>query len=287
MTARVHAQNAQTGKNLPITRNLRTHPACGEPMIGHGLGDIFGEIPGYALTHRNVQGRVARPGVDLRTEAHPPRASAGGRVGNQGTSPVLAAACRARAAGSALVTSVPIGGATTEGFEALPSSTSMGSAWSRRRTARGHRRLLRGRRRRGLRAHGRPRVGRRASGLAQSNTRRVAMILSKTSEAFSTTSPTGYDGLHFPLVGADLVPMGLSSDSLQISPAQILAWETATVAHQARGAGLAESPRHRRRSRGKAVASRGAVESTITRRRRCRRRDRDRTARRELSRAGH
>ncbi|MGC5025053.1 ABC transporter substrate-binding protein [Tsukamurella sp. DT100] len=69
----------------------------------------------------------------------------------------------------------------------------------------------------------------RSAVATQTGHRPRAMILSKTGEAFSTTSPTGYDGFQFPLVGADLVTKGLSSDSLQVSPEQIVAWDPEVI----------------------------------------------------------
>ncbi|QHG84015.1 ABC transporter substrate-binding protein [Rhodococcus rhodochrous] len=56
-----------------------------------------------------------------------------------------------------------------------------------------------------------------------------AMILSRNGDAYSTTSATGYDGFQFDLVGADLVTEGFVSDSGQVSPEQILAWDPEVI----------------------------------------------------------
>jgi iron complex transport system substrate-binding protein len=52
-----------------------------------------------------------------------------------------------------------------------------------------------------------------------------AMMLSRTGDAYGTTTGTGYDGFQFDLVGADLVSRDFVSDSGQVSPEQILDWD--------------------------------------------------------------
>lgn len=64
---------------------------------------------------------------------------------------------------------------------------------------------------------------------AQDGERPRAMILSKTGDTYSTTSATGYDGFQFDLVGADLVTQGFVSDSGQVNPEQILAWNPEVI----------------------------------------------------------
>ncbi|MDF0528779.1 ABC transporter substrate-binding protein [Tsukamurella sp. 8F] len=63
----------------------------------------------------------------------------------------------------------------------------------------------------------------------QTGHRPRAMILSKTGDAFSTTAGSGYDGFQFDLVGADLVSKGVTSDSTQVSPEQIIAWDPEVI----------------------------------------------------------
>lgn len=52
-----------------------------------------------------------------------------------------------------------------------------------------------------------------------------AMMLSRTGDAYGTTTGKGYDGFQFDLVGADLVTRDFVSDSGQVSPEQILEWD--------------------------------------------------------------
>ncbi|MFI5720743.1 ABC transporter substrate-binding protein [Nocardia sp. NPDC051750] len=56
-----------------------------------------------------------------------------------------------------------------------------------------------------------------------------AMILSRTGDTYSTTSAKGYDGFQFDLVGAELVTKGFTSESGQVSPEQILAWNPEVI----------------------------------------------------------
>ncbi|WP_328713197.1 ABC transporter substrate-binding protein [Nocardia salmonicida] len=56
-----------------------------------------------------------------------------------------------------------------------------------------------------------------------------AMILSRTGDTYSTTSAKGYDGFQFDLVGGDLVSKGFVSDSGQVGPEQILAWNPEVI----------------------------------------------------------
>lgn len=69
----------------------------------------------------------------------------------------------------------------------------------------------------------------RADVAAQAGPRPRAMILSRTGDTYSTTSAQGYDGFQFDLVGADLVTEGFTSDSGQVSPEQILAWNPEVI----------------------------------------------------------
>lgn len=64
---------------------------------------------------------------------------------------------------------------------------------------------------------------------AQQGPRPRAMILSRAGDTYSTTSPKGYDGFQFDLVGADLVTKGFVSDAGQVSPEQILAWNPEVI----------------------------------------------------------
>ncbi|NUS91592.1 MAG: ABC transporter substrate-binding protein [Nocardia sp.] len=64
---------------------------------------------------------------------------------------------------------------------------------------------------------------------AQPGPRPKAMILSRAGDTYSTTSPKGYDGFQFDLVGADLVTKGFVSDAGQVSPEQILAWNPEVI----------------------------------------------------------
>ncbi|MGW0045523.1 ABC transporter substrate-binding protein [Rhodococcus sp. NPDC003348] len=63
----------------------------------------------------------------------------------------------------------------------------------------------------------------------QDGARPRAMILSKTGDTFSTTTDSGYDGFQFDLVGADQVSKGFVSDSGQVNPEQILAWNPEVI----------------------------------------------------------
>jgi len=56
-----------------------------------------------------------------------------------------------------------------------------------------------------------------------------AMILSRTGDTYSTTSPNGYDGFQFDLVGADLVTEGVVSEAGQVSSEQILDWDPEVI----------------------------------------------------------
>lgn len=69
----------------------------------------------------------------------------------------------------------------------------------------------------------------RADVAAQPGPRPRAMILSRTGDTYSTTSAQGYDGFQFDLVGAELVTEGFTSDSGQVSPEQILAWNPEVI----------------------------------------------------------
>ncbi|MEV3960183.1 ABC transporter substrate-binding protein [Nocardia sp. NPDC050193] len=69
----------------------------------------------------------------------------------------------------------------------------------------------------------------RAQVAAQTTPRPRAMILSRTGDTYSTTSAKGYDGFQFDLVGADLVTKGFVSESGQVSPEQILAWNPEVI----------------------------------------------------------
>ncbi len=69
----------------------------------------------------------------------------------------------------------------------------------------------------------------RAQVAAQTAPRPRAMILSRTGDTYSTTSAKGYDGFQFDLVGADLVTKGFVSESGQVSPEQILAWNPEVI----------------------------------------------------------
>ncbi|WP_433492449.1 ABC transporter substrate-binding protein [Nocardia grenadensis] len=69
----------------------------------------------------------------------------------------------------------------------------------------------------------------RAQVAAQTAPRPRAMILSRTGDTYSTTSAKGYDGFQFDLVGAELVTKGFVSDSGQVSPEQILAWNPEVI----------------------------------------------------------
>ncbi len=53
-----------------------------------------------------------------------------------------------------------------------------------------------------------------------------AMMLSRMGDGYGTTTDAGYDGFQFKLVGANQVSTGFSaSQSAQVSPEQILAWD--------------------------------------------------------------
>ncbi|WP_194813400.1 ABC transporter substrate-binding protein [Nocardia sp. XZ_19_385] len=69
----------------------------------------------------------------------------------------------------------------------------------------------------------------RAEVAAETTPRPRAMILSRAGEVYSTTSPKGYDGFQFDLVGADLVIKGLLSEAGQVSPEQILTWNPEVI----------------------------------------------------------
>ncbi|MGW0180198.1 ABC transporter substrate-binding protein [Nocardia sp. NPDC003345] len=69
----------------------------------------------------------------------------------------------------------------------------------------------------------------RAEVAAQTAPRPRAMILSRTGDTYSTTSAKGYDGFQFDLVGAELVTKGFTSESGQVSPEQILAWNPEVI----------------------------------------------------------
>lgn len=63
----------------------------------------------------------------------------------------------------------------------------------------------------------------------RSEPRPTAMMLSRTGDAYGTTTGSGYDGFQFDLVGADLVSQDFVSDSGQVSPEQILAWDPEVI----------------------------------------------------------
>ncbi|MGI5219494.1 ABC transporter substrate-binding protein [Nocardia sp. CA-290969] len=69
----------------------------------------------------------------------------------------------------------------------------------------------------------------RAEVAAQPGPRPRAMILSRTGDTYSTTSAKGYDGFQFDLVGAELVTEGFTSESGQVGPEQILAWNPEVI----------------------------------------------------------
>jgi iron complex transport system substrate-binding protein len=69
----------------------------------------------------------------------------------------------------------------------------------------------------------------RAQVAARTTPRPRAMILSRTGDTYSTTSAKGYDGFQFDLVGADLVTKGFVSESGQVGPEQILAWNPEVI----------------------------------------------------------
>ncbi|WP_327147202.1 ABC transporter substrate-binding protein [Nocardia sp. NBC_01329] len=69
----------------------------------------------------------------------------------------------------------------------------------------------------------------RAQVAEQRTPRPKAMILSRAGDTYSTTSPKGYDGFQFDLVGADLVTEGFVSDAGQVSPEQILDWNPEVI----------------------------------------------------------
>lgn len=69
----------------------------------------------------------------------------------------------------------------------------------------------------------------RARVAEQSAPRPRAMILSRNGDAYSTTTASGYDGFQFDLVGADIVTEGFVSDSGQVGPEQILAWDPEVI----------------------------------------------------------
>ncbi|MDV8000774.1 ABC transporter substrate-binding protein [Rhodococcus sp. IEGM 1408] len=56
-----------------------------------------------------------------------------------------------------------------------------------------------------------------------------AMMLSRTGDAYNTTTGAGYDGFQFDLVGADLVTQDFVSDSGQVNPEQILDWDPEVI----------------------------------------------------------
>lgn len=56
-----------------------------------------------------------------------------------------------------------------------------------------------------------------------------SMMLSRTGDAYGTTTGAGYDGFQFDLVGADLVSQDFVSDSGQVSPEQILTWDPEVI----------------------------------------------------------
>ena len=63
----------------------------------------------------------------------------------------------------------------------------------------------------------------------RSEPRPRAMMLSRTGDAYGTTTGSGYDGFQFDLVGAELVSQDFVSDSGQVSPEQILAWDPEVI----------------------------------------------------------
>ena len=63
----------------------------------------------------------------------------------------------------------------------------------------------------------------------RSEPRPKAMMLSRTGDAYGTTTGAGYDGFQFDLVGAELVTQDFISDSGQVSPEQILAWDPEVI----------------------------------------------------------
>lgn len=64
---------------------------------------------------------------------------------------------------------------------------------------------------------------------ARTEDRPRAMMLSRTGDAYGTTTGSGYDGFQFDLVGAELVSRDFISDSGQVSPEQILAWDPEVI----------------------------------------------------------
>lgn len=69
----------------------------------------------------------------------------------------------------------------------------------------------------------------RARVAEQQGPRPRAMILSRTGDTYSTTSPKGYDGFQFDLVGADLVTQGFIAEAGQVGPEQILSWNPEVI----------------------------------------------------------
>ena len=63
----------------------------------------------------------------------------------------------------------------------------------------------------------------------RSEERPRAMMLSRTGDGYGTTTGAGYDGFQFDLVGAELVSRDFVSDSGQVSPEQILAWDPEVI----------------------------------------------------------
>lgn len=63
----------------------------------------------------------------------------------------------------------------------------------------------------------------------RSEERPRAMMLSRTGDGYGTTTGAGYDGFQFDLVGAELVSQDFVSDSGQVSPEQILAWDPEVI----------------------------------------------------------
>lgn len=69
----------------------------------------------------------------------------------------------------------------------------------------------------------------RAKVAERSEARPRAMMLSRTGDAYGTTTGAGYDGFQFDLVGAELVTQDFVSDSGQVSPEQILTWDPEVI----------------------------------------------------------
>ena len=69
----------------------------------------------------------------------------------------------------------------------------------------------------------------RAKVADRSEERPRAMMLSRTGDGYGTTTGSGYDGFQFDLVGAELVSQDFVSDSGQVSPEQILAWDPEVI----------------------------------------------------------